>query len=368
MGTDAEVLVIGGGPAGLAAAIALRQKGMHACVVDGSRPPIDKTCGEGLLPQTLQSLSELGVEVQPEWGKKIPGLRFVNGKILVAAKFPARTGLGVRRTVLHQKLIERAEELGVSFLWNTAVTGLCSGGAIVGGEKWRAKWIVAADGTRSRVRRWTGLESGSQRMVRFARQRHYHVKPWSEFVEVYWCSKMQIYVTPIGDNEVCMVLTSRESGTRFEDALREYPELAHRLKNAEVSSVERGAITAMYTLDRVSRENVVLMGDASGGIDAITGEGLNLCFRQALALSKALKANAPESYEIAHRRLARRPLLLSRVLLFLDRNPDLRGGIFERLERNSALFGRLLGMQSAENSFSQIAGATARLCWQFLTV
>ena len=368
MGTEAEVLVIGGGPAGLASAIALRQQGMEVVVADGAKPPIDKACGEGLMPQTLQSLGELGVELPPALGKRIQGLRFVDGRTSVAANFPAKTGLGIRRTVLHQKLVERARELGASFLWNTPVTGLCSGGAIVGGRKMKAAWIVGGDGIRSRVRRWAGLESGSHRMVRVAHQQHYRARPWTDFVEIHWCKKMQLYVTPISDEEICLVLTSRESGIRFEDALLECPELAEKLKSAEQGGVHRGAITATYTLDRVSRENVALIGDASGGIDAITGEGLNLCFRQALALASALKAGALESYTMAHRQLARRPLLLSRALLFLDRNPRLRKRIFRKFECDIALFGRLLGIQSAESSFSDIAEAAARLCWQFLTV
>jgi flavin-dependent dehydrogenase len=155
---------------------------------------------------------------------------------------------------------------------------------------------------------------------------------------------------------------------RFEDAWREYPELANRLKGAEISSAQRGAITATYNLGRVCKENVALTGDASGGVDAITGEGLGLSFRQAIDLSCALKTGDLERYQIAHRRLARRPLLMSRALLFLDRNPQLRKVIFGKFERDPALFARLLAMHTRENSFSEIVTTTARLGWQFLTV
>lgn len=363
---EAEVLVIGGGPAGLAAAIALRQNGMDVTLADGARPPIDKACGEGLMPQTLLSLDELGVELGSAEGMRFKGLRFIDGGATVEAKFPAKGGLGVRRTVLHRKLVERAQELGVSLLWNTPVARLCSGGAVVGGKTMKARWIVGADGIRSRVRRWIGLESVSQRHVRFAHRRHYRVKPWTEFVEVYWCRKVQIYVTPLGNDEICVVLISRELGARLEDALREHPELASRLTGAEISSTPRGAITAMYSLERVYRKNVALTGDASGGVDAITGEGLGLSFRQAIALSGALKTGELERYQIARRRLARRPLLMSRVLLFLDRNPQLRKGVFRTFDRDPALFARLLAMHAGENSLSEIAAATARLGWQFL--
>jgi 2-polyprenyl-6-methoxyphenol hydroxylase-like FAD-dependent oxidoreductase len=363
-----EVLVIGGGPAGLAAGIAARLKGFEVTVADGAKPPIDKACGEGLMPQTVMSLRELGVSVHPSDGKKFQGIRFIDGTTSVEARFPPAAGLGVRRTVLHQRLLERAKECGVSLLWNSPVSRLAADGAIVSGAMIQAKWVVGADGIRSRVRRWIGLDAVSQKHIRFAHSRHYRMQPWTNCVEIHWGRNSQIYVTPLLAEETCVVLVSRDPEMRFEDAWREYPQLADRLRSAEVSSAQRGAITATYSLGRVYRQNVALTGDASGGVDAITGEGLGLSFRQAIALSNALKMRELERYQAEHRRLARRPLLMSQLLLFLSRNPRLRRRAFEKLERDPALFARLLAMHAKENSYSEIAAATARLGWQFLTV
>jgi flavin-dependent dehydrogenase len=187
-------------------------------------------------------------------------------------------------------------------------------------------------------------------------------------VEAYWRGNQQIYVTPLGSGEVCVVLLSHQPGTCFEEALREFPGVADRLKGAELISPPRGAITTMYSLRRVYKENVALTGDASGGVDAITGEGLGLGFRQAIALASALKTGELDRYQAAHRGLARRPLLMSRGLLFLGRNPRLRGSVFGKLERDPVLFARLLSMHGEENSLSKTVAATARLGWQFLTV
>src|SRR5712692_6410825 len=99
-----EVLVIGGGPAGLATGIAARLKGFEVTVADGAKPPIDKACGEGLMPQTVMALRELGVSLHPSDGRKFQGIRFIDGTTSIEAKFPATAGLGVRRTVLHQRL------------------------------------------------------------------------------------------------------------------------------------------------------------------------------------------------------------------------------------------------------------------------
>jgi flavin-dependent dehydrogenase len=154
---------------------------------------------------------------------------------------------------------------------------------------------------------------------------------------------------------------------RFEDAWPEYPELADRLMGAELSSAERGGITAAYSLDRVYKQNVVLTGDASGGVDAITGEGLGLSFRQAIALSEALRTGELEHYQVEHRKIARRPLLMSRALLFLDRSAQLRRRVFRKFERDPELFASLLAMHAGENSLSDTMVATARVGWQFLS-
>src|SRR6267378_803917 len=132
MGEATGVLVIGGGPAGLAAAIAARMKGFTVTVADGAKPPIDKACGEGLMPGTTAALRQLGVAIHPDDGQIFRGVRFVDAATSVEATFSEASGFGMRRTVLHQKMVERAQECGVTLLWNTPVTGLSSEGAILG--------------------------------------------------------------------------------------------------------------------------------------------------------------------------------------------------------------------------------------------
>src|SRR5215831_14832302 len=108
MGLTTDALVIGGGPAGLAAAIAARKKGFRVTVADGGKPPIDKACGEGLLPGTIAALRELGVCIRGEDGESFQHIRFIDGNISAEANFLRDGGIGVRRTVLHQKMVARA--------------------------------------------------------------------------------------------------------------------------------------------------------------------------------------------------------------------------------------------------------------------
>src|SRR5271155_4668016 len=140
MGQGTDVFIVGGGPAGLAAAIAARTKGFRVIVADGAKPPITKACGEGMLPDALKALSELGVELRDSDGSALTGIRFEDDRSSVSARFPEGCGLGVRREILHQRMMERAQNCGVSFLWNTAVTGLFGEGVVAGGNKIAARW------------------------------------------------------------------------------------------------------------------------------------------------------------------------------------------------------------------------------------
>lgn len=367
MGNRTGVLVIGGGPAGLAAAIAARKKGFSVIVADGAKPPIDKACGEGLLPGTLAALRELGICIQTNDGEGFHQIRFIDGNLLATARFPHEGGIGVRRTLLHQKMAACAEECGVGLLWSTPVTRMLKNGALVGGEPIRAQWIVGADGIQSRVRHWSGLDTRADRELRFAQRRHYRGKLLTDCVEIYWGRRIQAYVTPLAGDETCVVLISREPGMNFDLAFREFPKLADRLRNAGLSSVQRGALTETYRLDRVCRQNVALVGDASGSVDAITGEGLGLSFRQALALADALEAGNLEEYQLAHRRLARRPYLISRLLLVLDKFGPLRRRVMRGLAEDPDLFSGLLAAHVTETSSSFLAETSARLGWRLIT-
>ncbi len=367
MGEGTGVLVIGGGPAGLAAAIAARMKGFEVTLADGAKPPIDKVCGEGLMPGTLRALRELGVAIVPGDGQVFRGIRFVDSVSTVEANFSGASGFGMRRTILHQKMVERAEECGVTLLWNTPVAGLSSEGAILGDKIMKPKWIVGADGIHSRVRRWIGLDSSPRLEKRFAQRRHFRVKPWTDCMEIHWSNRAQAYVTPLGNDETCVALISRDPRMRLADAWREFPVLTSYLRHAEPSSAERGAVTVTRRLSQVYRGNVALTGDASGSVDAITGEGLCLSFRQALALADALSKGKLLSYQRVHRQLARGPHIMGRLLLMLDQYPALRKRAVRILAEDRGLFARLLAAHLGETSTTFLAATSLRLGWQFLT-
>ena len=364
---ETDVFVVGGGPAGLAAALAARRKGFSVLLADGAEPPIDKPCGEGMMPETPTALKELGVEIPAGVGRRIRGIRFVQGRTKVAADFPAGPGLGIRRPFLHELLVERAEKCGVRFFWKTAVAGISREDVQLPMRTVRARWIIGADGSGSRVRRWSKLEATRQRKQRNASRRHYRVEPWTEYMEIHWGERAQAYVTPISGEEVCVVMMAESpDDAGFDDRLEDFPELRERLAGAELASRERGAITAMRSLRRVTQGNVVLVGDASGGVDPITGEGLRLAFRQALVLADAMEAGDLGEYERMHRRLARRPTWMGELMLQLGRNGWMRDRVMEILSKRPELFSRLLAIHAGHAKPGEWIATGAQFGWEFL--
>jgi flavin-dependent dehydrogenase len=211
--TGAEVLIVGAGPAGIATAIAASQKGLRATVVDARKPPIDKPCGEGLLPEGVAALQQLGIWLDSSVAFPIAGLRFSDETSSACGKITRGAAFGLRRSVLHELLVRRATELGVTFRWGTRVTELTSSSARLDGALFPFHWLVGADGQKSMIRKWSGLGPRRMRSARFGFRCHYAIPPWSDFVEVYWGEHCQIYVTPTGPDEICLaVLTTFSCG------------------------------------------------------------------------------------------------------------------------------------------------------------
>jgi menaquinone-9 beta-reductase len=366
MGHETDVFIIGGGPAGLAAAIAARKRGFDVIVADSAEPPIDKACGEGLMPDTLTALRDLGIEAKECEGYPFRGIRFLGQNVEVEANFPTGQGIGMRRPVLHQKLVEQACAAGVSLRWRTPITGLCPDGVVAAGTVVAARWIVGADGIRSRVRRWAGMEARTLCEPRYAFRRHYGVRPWSDCMELYWGKSAQAYVTPVGSQQVCVVLMSRHPAVRFVSVETHFPQLAKHLAQAVSASAERGAVTLTHRFERVYCGRVALIGDASGTVDAITGEGLRLNFDQATALADALKVGDLGRYQAAHRRLARRPRFMGHLMLMLDRHTGLRARTIRALAANPDVFARLLATHVGATSPTHLATTGTLFGWRFL--
>jgi flavin-dependent dehydrogenase len=331
--TDTQVLVAGGGPVGLAAAIEARLVGLDVTVVEPRDGPIDKACGEGLMPGALPELARLGVD--PD-GMPFVGIAYLDGRRRVEHRFDGGPGRGVRRTVLHAALRERAVAAGVLF-HEGRVDAVHQRAGFVEATGIRAAWLLGADGLHSAVAREVGLALPPPRARRrFGQRRHYAITPWSEFVEVLWTPAGEFYVTPIGDRVVGVALLARR-GEHFDEALAATPALAERLHGVEAASELRGSGPLRQRTRARVAGRVLLVGDASGYVDALTGEGLRIGFAQARAAIAAVAAGSPGAYEAAWERETRDFRRLTGALARLASSP-LRGGVVPVASRLPGVF------------------------------
>jgi flavin-dependent dehydrogenase len=304
-----DLVIAGGGPVGLATALHAHAAGLDVVVHEPRTGPIDKACGEGLMPSAVADLGDL--DVHPH-GRLLTGIHYLDGTGPgVTAAFAAGHGRGVRRTVLHDALARRVELVGIE-VDDSPVRSVDDGGdhVVVAGR--RARYLVAADGLHSPVRRMVGLDGGSPGRRRFGLRCHVEQAPWTSFVEVHWSGRAEAYVTPVDDDLVGVAVLS-EPGVGFDDLIDDFPALSERLTGARTKVMGAGPLRQRARA-RV-RGRVLLVGDAAGYVDALTGEGIALGLGQARAAVTCIAAGTPERYEVLAKRIGRRHELLTHLLL-----------------------------------------------------
>jgi flavin-dependent dehydrogenase len=336
-----DVLVAGGGPVGLAAAIEARLAGLTATVVEPREGVIDKACGEGLMPGALPLLARLGVD--PD-GMPLNGVSYRQGARHADHRFETGPGRGVRRTTLHAALAARAAALGVERVVGK-VDAITQDGVGVTAAGIRARWLLGCDGLHSTVRSLIGVELGSPRRGRrFGLNRHYEIAPWNDLIEVHWARRAEVYITPLAPDLVGVAVLGPPR-TDPDAAIAELPELAGRLRGAAHGGT-LGAGPFRQRASAVGAGRVLLVGDASGYVDAITGEGLRLGFDQARAAVACIVEGRPAGYDRDWRRITREFRVSTRNLVAAATSPlrpaivplasalpGLYGSVVERLAR-----------------------------------
>jgi len=333
-----DLLVVGGGPAGLATAIHAARAGLDTVVAEPRPTPIDKACGEGLMPGAVRALAAMGVAVE---GHPLRGIRYLDERHVAEARFRDGAGRGVRRTELQAALARRAAELGIPVIpLRAGVVRQDADGVTAAGLGISARYLAAADGLHSPIRRQLSLEQTDPRPSRYGLRRHFAVPPWTDCVEVHWSPRAEAYVTPLGPELVGVAVLTTERGP-FPASLDRFPGLAARLPATAATGVRGAGPLRQRVLRRVAGR-VLLVGDAAGYIDALTGEGISLALATAAELVRCVGGGRVQDYEAAWLRASRRHRLLTESLLWARARPRLARSIVPAASRLPAVFTALV--------------------------
>ncbi|MEV6286734.1 FAD-dependent monooxygenase [Kribbella sp. NPDC051770] len=326
-----DLLVVGCGPAGAATAIRAALAGLEVVVLEPREAPIDKACGEGIAHSAAAYLNRLGVHLE---GRPFHGIRYLDATHSVDAHFRAGPGLGVRRTALQQSLRSRLDALGVPVI-RTRVDAITQTPTSVTTAGHTARYLAAADGLHSPIRRQLGLGAdgplassasrlllsprpagaGGAGAVRRGLRQHFAIRPWTDLVEVHWSPLGEAYVTPVADDLIGVAVLTSARGS-FDEHLRAFPRLRARLTDAAPASAVLGAGPLRQRVRRRVAHRVLLVGDAAGYVDALTGEGIAVALRTSAELVDCVLADDPQTYEQAWRRVSRECRALTASLLW----------------------------------------------------
>lgn len=364
----ADVLIAGGGIAGSSLAIMLGRAGVTVALFEQGHFPREKACGEGIMPPGVAVLERLGL-AGAVGGAPFEGVRYHAGDIVAEARFPQfdgqpATGRGQRRHHLDQVLFTTAAATpGVMAYTNARVEApIVARGGVVGlramGEDYYAPLTVAADGAHSPLRRHLGLDSTKPRGRRVGLRAHFRLAPGVNqppWVEVFLDHAAEMYVTPLPHREILVAaLTTREALSggadgAFQRLARAQPALRAKLAGAEQITTFRG-MSPLTTSARAGYvAGAVLLGDAAGFVDPITGGGIT----QALLTAELLAARLCREHladvawlmEFDRERtvLLREYRRLNRMVLGLANYPRLARVALRLLNRTPGFFSWLLG-------------------------
>jgi len=277
----------------------------------------------------------------PLRGKEFRGITYLDSEHRAEAAFRSGTGLGVRRTVLYQALHDTATAAGVRIVQGE-IGPVSQDATSVRCGKLRARYLAAADGLHSPIRRSLGLNRPARGRRRWGIRRHYAIAPWSDTVEVYWARDTEAYVTPVSDDTVGVAILTCRQGT-FGDHLLEFPALTTRL-DGMAHGTDRAAGPLRQRVRSRAAGRVMLVGDAAGYIDALTGEGLGVAFGGAELVAKCVLADTPQDYDRQWRAMSRRYRLLTAGLLQASGLPGVRAAIVPAAGAVPSVFGGIVNL------------------------
>jgi flavin-dependent dehydrogenase len=369
-GLDADVAVVGAGPAGAAAALFAAQSGRRVVVFDRAAFPRDKPCGEGLMPPGPRILAELSLHdaILGTGAPRIDGVVIAAaGQVTEPCAFPrGETGLGVRRLRFDAVLSSRLEQHPlIDYHQGVTVERVVPGRVprvVTSVGEVGARAVAVADGLRSNLRRQLGWTRGPRPPHRYGIVGHWHGGlPRDPWIRLTIHSGFETYRAPVGpDEHLVALLCSHDQMASFASGLsQQYRELVLAthpdLEKAELIPGVSAIGPFRHGASTVAGEGIFLMGDASGFVDPITGEGLASGLEQAKAFNQALAHPHPEAeYRRLHRGITRNRWRLTVLLVYLASNPGRVTRAMRGLNRRPSVMPALLGINLGYWGFGRV--------------
>ena len=384
--------MVGAGPGGCATALHLARRGHHVRVVDrGLGRPGGKVCGEGLMPHGLAALRRLGMSTEG-LGQRFVGIAYHAGDDCAVGHFPGRRwGLGVRRDGLDARMRQAvAAEPRIEFESDVRVTGMTrdrSGVTLATSRgPMRTRVVVGADGLHSTVRRLAKLDAGSaaRRGRRYGARVHLQLARGlrePDHVNVYAGGGSEAYITPVGPQQINLALLCEAEVARsfkgdregqFRRVAERYPLVRELLRGAEPLSEVAVCGPLRQTVKGCATDHVVLVGDAAGFVDAVTGEGMSLTLLSAEIAAEAVSAALHRgslrqrdlaSYARRRLRLLRDLCTLTEVVVFGLRHPAWAARVVRALGHRPRAFEQFLAVQTGQGRLWSLGPAVASVAW-----
>ncbi len=374
-----DVLIVGGGPLGCATALHLSSRGMRSTILEERAYPRDKVCGEGLLPHGVLELETLGLQREVlAAGVRFDGIAYQGAGGRVEGLFRGLTrhdfGIGIRRLALDALFAEQVRKNPRIRLLRAKANAIKVDGdgvtVATDSAEHRSRALVGADGLHSFTRKALGLEKVSRKNPRYGARMHLQLpsnRAQPHLVEVHLGEGCELYITPVAEHVVNMaVLAGRDITQTFRgdlaaglmDLVRRQESAAHWLQDAQIISEPALCGPLRQETTDVVANRALLVGDAAGFLDPLTGEGMSLGLMMARIAAETLAKGLQEdklsavdlrSYAERCRANTADVVQATELLLWWSRQPRLRKYFVRNLAKNPQVFEAILAV---------LAGAT----------
>lgn len=373
-----DVIIVGGGPAGLATGIHFARADLSVLICEAKSFPVEKACGEGIMPTGVRLLENLGMGGLAAGEDYYPfsGVRYI-GKdgVTATGTFNEGSGWGMHRRTLSEKLFLLAASFPqITVREKTRIQSIQENQQSViarsDREEFETCLLIGADGLHSLVRSQSALDQKQKpRFFRWGISKHFQIAPWSDWVEVYWSNGIEAYVTPLSSKEIGLAIlwnqscfhTHKNRNDLYASLLCKFPELAKRLGHIPSTGPILSAGSFLQRSTHAAKDRILLVGDAAGYVDAITGEGISLALAEAelaCQYGKDLIAYPHENkrilarYERALKQRGQNSQKMTYFALFLSQHPRLAGLMIQFLSKQTRLFQYLLSVNMGTADFS----------------